>query len=174
MDCSHLATRSRITRFMMVGLLAVLPVTRAHAQTATKVTMPPTVFEPASLMSPAPLVTITERSDADATRGLVSTSGVSGRGALSREAIRESARPIPVEPNRSRARVGQSGSQGSQQKGWVGRHPVLFGALLGVGPGILFGEVVLGQGADFPHGPDMLIGAGIGAGIGALIGLAIR
>jgi hypothetical protein len=44
------------------------------------------------------------------------------------------------------------------------------GAGIGAAGGVVLGEVWLGQGLDFPHGPDMLIGAGIGAGAGAVVG----
>jgi hypothetical protein len=81
--------------------------------------------------------------------------------------------PIPVESSRLLSGARQSGSPGSQQRGWIGRHPVLFGALVGVAPGVVFGEYQLGRKGDMPHGPDMLVGAGIGAGLGSLVGLVV-
>lgn len=47
------------------------------------------------------------------------------------------------------------------------------GVGVGAGAGLIFGEYVFGQGMDMPHGPDMLLGAGIGAGIGGLIAWAV-
>lgn len=151
MNCIRPAMRPGIRRFMVLGVMAVLPVTGAHAQTPTKATPAPTSSELASLAS---------------------TGWVPSRGALTSEAFRELARPIRVEP-RLFAPARQGGSQGSQQRGWVGRHPVLFGALVGVGPGVVFGEYELGRKGDMAHGPDMLIGAGIGAGTGSLVGLVV-
>ena len=42
-------------------------------------------------------------------------------------------------------------------------------AIIGAGIGAAVGEFALGQALHFPHGPDMLIGAGAGAVIGVLI-----
>jgi hypothetical protein len=97
----------------------------------------------------------------------------SPRVTLTSAAVRELAHPAQVEPSRFLRRARQGGSQGSQQRGWIGRHPVLFGALVGAGPGVVFGEYELGRKGDVAHGPDMLIGAGLGAGIGSLIGFVV-
>lgn len=98
---------------------------------------------------------------------------VSSRGTLTSAAFRELARPTWIEPSRLLARARQGGSQGSQQRGWVGRHPALFGALVGAGPGVVFGEYELGRKGDMAHGPDMLVGAAIGAGLGSLVGFVV-
>jgi len=98
---------------------------------------------------------------------------VSSRGTPTSAAFRELARSIRVEPSRLLPRARQGGSQGSKQRGWVGRHPALFGALVGVGPGVVFGEYELGRKGGIAHGPDMLIGAGIGAGLGSLVGFVV-
>ena len=61
-------------------------------------------------------------------------------------------------PTSSTARVGMS--RGGK---------IAVGAAIGAAAGLVFGEVVLGQGLDIEHGPDMLIGAGAFAVVGALI-----
>ncbi|GEM_PF-3997514 len=50
---------------------------------------------------------------------------------------------------------------------------IAFGAIAGGCAGLVFGEYVLGRKLDVPHGPDMLLGAGIGATVGALIGWVV-
>jgi len=50
---------------------------------------------------------------------------------------------------------------------------IAIGAAIGGGAGLVFGEYVLGRKLDMPHGPDMLLGAGIGASVGAMIAWAI-
>jgi hypothetical protein len=49
---------------------------------------------------------------------------------------------------------------------------MIIGAVAGGVGGCLLGELILGQQLDFPHGPDMLIGAGIGAALGTWAGSA--
>jgi hypothetical protein len=50
---------------------------------------------------------------------------------------------------------------------------IAIGAVIGGGVGLVFGEYVFGRKLDMPHGPDMLLGAGIGASVGALIAWAM-
>lgn len=46
---------------------------------------------------------------------------------------------------------------------------IAIGAAAGAGAGAVFGEYVFGRGMDMPHGPDMLLGAGLGAGVGSFV-----
>ncbi len=66
-----------------------------------------------------------------------------------------------------------------QNRSWIGRHPVLFGALVGAGAGTVAAgtmnnEMFCQAGNDedcfFYNGSRFAVGAGIGAGIGALVG----
>jgi hypothetical protein len=67
---------------------------------------------------------------------------------------------------------------GSQNRGWIGRHPALFGALVGAGTGAVSAatmenELFCSGGDDdcvFYGGGRVFVGAGIGAGVGALVG----
>ena len=67
---------------------------------------------------------------------------------------------------------------GSQRRGWIARHPALFGALIGAGVGAvsavtLENELFCSGGDEdcvFYGGSRALIGAGVGAGVGALVG----
>lgn len=59
-----------------------------------------------------------------------------------------------------------------QKRSWIGRHPVLFGALVGFGGGFLIGylpgdDVVFD---DFTAEFNGLVMGGIGAGVGATVG----
>jgi hypothetical protein len=64
-------------------------------------------------------------------------------------------------------------------KGWIGRHPALFGALVGAAGGAVAAATMENElfcsGGDedcFFHGNGrVLVGAGMGAGIGSLVGL---
>ena len=67
----------------------------------------------------------------------------------------------------------------SQDRGWIRRHPVLFGAIVGAGVGAVssvprWNELYCATGGDedcvFHGGVGVLVGAGAGAGVGALIG----
>jgi hypothetical protein len=81
------------------------------------------------------------------------------------------ARTVPSQASaETRARQGRS---------WVGRHPALFGALVGAGAGIVAAgtmenELFCSTGSDedclFYTGSRFAVGAGIGAGVGALVG----
>jgi hypothetical protein len=61
----------------------------------------------------------------------------------------------------------------SARAGLSRKDHVLIGLVAGAGAGVFFGEIVLGQRLDLPHGPDMLLGAAMGAGVGALTGFAV-
>jgi len=70
---------------------------------------------------------------------------------------------------------------GSADRGWIARHPALFGALVGAGAGAVSAVTMENElfcsGGDedcFFHGDGrVLVGAGFGAGIGALVGFLV-
>ena len=67
----------------------------------------------------------------------------------------------------------------SRSRGWIARHPALFGALVGAGAGAVASVTMENElfcsGGDedcfFHGGSRSAVGAGIGAGVGALVGL---
>jgi hypothetical protein len=64
--------------------------------------------------------------------------------------------------------------QPSTERSWRGRHPVLFGALVGLGSGLAIEAAVIpGASGGEPHGVYMPMFGGVGAGIGALTGLIV-
>ena len=68
--------------------------------------------------------------------------------------------------------------QAAQSRGWIGRHPVVFGTLVGFGGGFLIGylpgdDAVFNDGAAGFNGLVMgAVGSGIGAAIGVFVGAA--
>jgi hypothetical protein len=76
--------------------------------------------------------------------------------------------------------LGESLAQqpGSQRRGWISRHPALFGALVGAAGGAVSAATMENEwfcsGGDddclFYGGSRVLVGAGMGAGVGALVG----
>ena len=64
---------------------------------------------------------------------------------------------------------------GAQKRGWIGRHPVLFGALVGFGGGFLIGYLPGDDGVfdDFTAEFNGLVLGGIGAGTGAAVGAVV-
>jgi hypothetical protein len=76
-------------------------------------------------------------------------------------------------------RTGFDQQPASQSRGWIQRHPTLFGALVGAGLGAVssiprWNELYCATGGDeeclFHGAAGVLFGAGAGAGIGALVG----
>ena len=64
--------------------------------------------------------------------------------------------------------------QQPEKRGWAGRHPVLFGALLGAGIGVgVELAVIPGASGGEPHSAYLPVFAGMGAGIGSLVGLIV-
>jgi hypothetical protein len=68
---------------------------------------------------------------------------------------------------------------GPQNRGWIGRHPALFGSLVGAGAGMAYSNTADNEwfcnGSDddclfYTVGKTTLVGAGVGAGVGALVG----
>lgn len=84
------------------------------------------------------------------------------RNAVNRHAVRLSAPPTAAQ------------SQPTPERSWPGRHPVLFGALLGfgIGVGVQF-AVIPGASGGEPHSVYLPMFGGVGAGIGALTGLFV-
>ncbi len=82
------------------------------------------------------------------------------REAVNRESARLAALPAAVLQQQPR------------ERSWPGRHPVLFGALVGLGAGIGVQAVVIpGASGGEPHGAYLPLFGGVGAGIGSLVGL---
>ena len=173
MSTSHLAARPLIVRCTVIGVMAALPVMAAHAQTPATFTVPPTVFEPASRITPVATVVISDRADDDVTASLVSLDRIPWRTTRTSEAFRELARSSTAELSWALRLTRQDASQDSQDRGWIGRHPVLFGTLLGGGLGALVGHQTFGRMEDMPHSLAMLMGAGIGAAVGALVSIEV-
>jgi hypothetical protein len=64
---------------------------------------------------------------------------------------------------------------GNQKRSWIGRHPVLFGALVGFGSGFLIGYLPGDDGIfdDFTAGFNGWVLGGVGAGTGAAVGAIV-
>lgn len=64
---------------------------------------------------------------------------------------------------------------GAQKRSWIGRHPALFGALVGFGGGFLIGYLPGDDGVfdDFTAGFNGLVLGGVGAGTGAVAGAVV-
>ena len=62
--------------------------------------------------------------------------------------------------------------QPRHKRGWIGRHPVLFGTLVGFGGGFLIGSLAGDDGVfdDFTAEFNGLVLGGVGAGVGAVSG----
>jgi hypothetical protein len=84
------------------------------------------------------------------------------REAVNRESIRWSALPSALRQQQPRGRS------------WPGRHPVLFGALIGLGVGIgVEAAVIPGESGGEPHSAYVPMFGCIGAGIGSVVGLIV-
>jgi hypothetical protein len=61
-----------------------------------------------------------------------------------------------------------------RERRWAGRHPVLFGALVGLGVGVAVEAAVIpGANGGEPHSVYLPMFGGVGAGIGALTGVIV-
>jgi len=84
------------------------------------------------------------------------------REALFRESVRLAALPPAVR------------QQPPRERSWPGRHPVLFGALVGLGVGLGIEAVVIpGESGGEPHSAYLPMFGCVGAGIGSLVGLIV-
>jgi hypothetical protein len=84
------------------------------------------------------------------------------REAVNRESIRLAALPPAVRQQQPRTRS------------WPGRHPVLFGALVGLGAGLgIEAAVIPGASGGEPHSAYLPMFACLGAGIGSLAGVIV-
>lgn len=64
--------------------------------------------------------------------------------------------------------------QQQRERSWPGRHPVLFGALVGLGVGVGVEPVVIpGESGGEPHSAYIPMFGCVGAGIGSLVGLIV-
>ena len=65
-------------------------------------------------------------------------------------------------------------SRQSAKRSWPGRHPVLFGALVGLGVGLVVEAAVIpGASGGEPHRAYLPLFGGVGAGAGSLAGLIV-
>jgi hypothetical protein len=79
---------------------------------------------------------------------------------------------LSVLPVAAHAQAPSASAQTAAKNGSRTTSTVL-GAAIGAGAGLVIGEFWFGKALDLPHGPDMLIGAGIFGAAGALIGWAL-
>jgi hypothetical protein len=64
--------------------------------------------------------------------------------------------------------------QQPRERTWAGRHPVLFGALVGLGVGVAVEAAVIpGASGGEPHSVYLPMFGGVGAGVGSLTGLIV-
>ena len=100
----------------------------------------------------------------DGTIGLPARQRPTGtlRAAVTRESIRFAALPPGLRHQQAR------------QRSWPGRHPVLCGALVGLGVGLgVEAAVIPGASGGEPHSAYLPMFGGLGAGIGSLVGLIV-
>ena len=82
---------------------------------------------------------------------------------ISRESLRLAASPPAVRQQ-----------QQAGERSWPGRHPVLFGALVGLGTGLAVEAAVIpGASGGEPHSAYLPMFSCVGAGIGSLVGLFV-
>jgi hypothetical protein len=96
----------------------------------------------------------------------LSTTAIQLPGSIRARVAREPFRlaPIPAAVRQQPARA----------QSWRGRHPVLFGALVGLGVGFAVQAVVIpGASGGEPHSAYLPMFGGIGAGVGSLVGLIV-
>jgi hypothetical protein len=94
----------------------------------------------------------------------VSAQPVARDGVIHRAVAREAARLARTAPQASFA---QWPSGDEPDRSWIGRHPVLTGALIGATAGAIWANVMCRGACEGDSRPYMLLFGGIGAGIGA-------
>jgi len=72
-----------------------------------------------------------------------------------------------------RDRTASAGLQSQSGRSWVGRHPVLTGALVGAGGGAVWAEIFCRGQCEGDPLPYIALFGGIGAGVGAGIGAVV-
>ena len=106
----------------------------------------------------------------------------SGALKISFESFEALTRPVSLWPTRlaRSTAFGDSALRARQQtgprkRGWIGRHPVLFGTLVGFGAGFLIGYLPGDDGVfdDFVASFNGLVLGGVGAGTGAAVGAVV-
>ena len=83
---------------------------------------------------------------------------------------------VPALPQLARTESGQAATQKNKDdRNWVGRHPVVFGLLVGTGAGAALGAASVPErhNPDVTRGTSALMGAVAGAGFGALAGFIV-
>lgn len=81
---------------------------------------------------------------------------------------------VNLEPLQSASALSAERQQPAAERSWPGRHPVLFGALVGLASGLAIEAAVIpGASGGEPHGVYIPMFGGVGAGIGALTGLIV-
>jgi hypothetical protein len=81
---------------------------------------------------------------------------------------------VAREPLRLAAVPPAGRQQSSRERSWPGRHPVLFGALVGLGTGLAVEAAVIpGESGGEPHSAYIPMFSCVGAGIGSLVGLIV-
>ena len=84
------------------------------------------------------------------------------REAVNRESVRLAALPPALQQQQPR------------ERSWPGRHPVLFGGLVGLGVGLVVEAAVIpGASGGEPHSVYVPMFGVTGAGVGALVGLIV-
>ena len=103
-----------------------------------------------------------------------SAAGAAPDDSISRAIKQEAARQTRLNTSK---RFSQAQQPQSRERSWAGKHPVLFGALLGAGVGGLGGATLgsdCGREESFCSRKGLVqIGAAAGAGVGALVGLVV-
>ena len=99
-------------------------------------------------------------------------------GSIRMPAFQFSANILPDAVNRESVRCGTVPpalrQQQPRKRSWPGRHPVLFGALAGLGIGLgVEAAVIPGESGGEPHSVYVPMFGGMGAGIGSLVGLIV-
>ena len=81
---------------------------------------------------------------------------------------------VNFESARLAALPSASRQQQPRERSWPGRHPVLFGALVGLGVGLgVEAAVIPGESGGEPHSAYLPLFGGVGAGVRSLVGFIV-